>query len=1121
MFIGASSLVQGRQRSPEEAQTIKVTLHPPDAFSTAGWRLDSAQLEAALGLWVWTMLSDERVTKSSNDQKSRSKAERISTARIVSAGIADGNWDAKVNIQSEMDLWLGRSAMKFREGLLHCHVNTSCGLATLFELSKHASMRRGPDSKSEETISLQNDRGDSINQAKIPDFRPLDFSEEDKLSLQRFSGWCHIDGKNNTGSGPPTSLAKNSTLGSEGTTKFRIQYSDLTISKTSLLDLCAQELFTSLMMSLAGFLPLSKTVPREDTGQIRLENESVNAFVNAFQEAGLGTSSDAMLCVVPALRKKLAPLDSRRLLSALCRSANSYRQNSEWQRAETILLWACTHFAPSREQSQHEKPSQVFEEALLATAELYRWSISHSIWTPDDPRATSRRLFGTDGIRKIFHAYGHVGAECRTILDCYQNLSDTLGGPTSKYITCESPCNDLKVALYNRERVRALHALCFITPETVRSGDFSLRSALPWAIRNNWSEIAEVLLEMGVDVNSKAVDANSSSKPSSAFAAFLPPGQSDDDARTALSYCAELGYEKYLAPLLHHGAAIDEPAGRLSRAPLSYAAANGHHHFVQLLLESAGFVNVDRQDNQGRSCLALAAQNGHSAVVQVLLDYTVNVDITDNGWTPLMMASSNGHTSVVQQLLDRGAQVDKVDTKWTSKLDIPSNKMDTALILAASKGHLDIVGKLLDNGADIEKKGRYDRTALSNAAESGHVSVTRMLLERGANIESKDDKGRTPLSNAAGSGHSSVARLLLDRGAYVDSRAEYNDTPLMYAITGRHHDMASLLIKGGANVNYQRPKGKQFLFGVLPSTPLRAAISSGDELMAELLIEYGADIECTFGGSERDLTPLAVAIDEEKETIAQVLIKRGANVHWISEDGVTMLKRAVRKNALTVVPLLLEKDVNIEACEPLLCAAEMGHTNIAKMLIEKGADLASRTDTHTSPLLKAAEAGHADMVRLLVSKGAPLEETAGSYKRLTALHYAVDGNHVDCVRVLVECGADLEARSFSGETPLHLAAKKRWLDCMRILVDHGASLEAKDSELRTPLYLCAFISRELMNSDNPLPQWVEPLGSRDCIVFLKDRGATVDTSNDRGRLVAARLENILNPAPDPSGDSKP
>ncbi|KAF2681481.1 hypothetical protein K458DRAFT_282784, partial [Lentithecium fluviatile CBS 122367] len=612
--IEAASLA--KDQATCQTQLIDIDLRPPPAFSTAGWRMDSAQLEAALGLWLWVMISDERLLEDDNDRASRSMAEKIHQARIIAAGMDDECWDADVNMQSEMNLWLGSSAVNFRETTLTFYDKSSCGLATLFKKPKSNSS---------------------------PGFVAHELGEDIKLhtETQRFCGWSHVHSGPEIETGRTSRSSATSGPRSEKSgagTKLRIQFSDLALTDTSLLDLCAQELFAVLMCSLAGVMPLSKTALSENSGRIRLENESVNIFVNAFQEAGLGSSSDAMLCVIPALRQKLEPLHSDRLLSALCKSADNYRQESEWKRAETVLQWACKHFAQNVEESGKHQPSPHFVRALHALAELYRWSLAHSVWKQDDGSAPSRRAFGVTGIDKMADSYGDThrdDPEIQAILNRYQDIAQSFREQRNNNAKPDSA--SLKASLLDQNRTEALYQLCFINPHVVSSGDPAFRSALPLAIRNDWGEVVNPLLEMKANPNSTHVD--KSTYP--------------HDERTALSYCVELGFESYIVPLLEHGSAIDEPAGRKSQAPISYAAKNGHLGIVQLLFKS-GHIDIDRKDNNGKTCLTHAAEEGHVAVVEELVQNGAHIEVEDDlSWTPLMWASFKGHKAVVQRLLQK------------------------------------------------------------------------------------------------------------------------------------------------------------------------------------------------------------------------------------------------------------------------------------------------------------------------------------------------------------------------------------------------------------------------------------------------------------------------------------
>ncbi len=107
---------------------------------------------------------------------------------------------------------------------------------------------------------------------------------------------------------------------------------------------------------------------------------------------------------------------------------------------------------------------------------------------------------------------------------------------------------------------------------------------------------------------------------------------------------------------------------------------------------------------------------------------------------------------------------------------------------------------------------------------------------------------------------------------------------------------------------------------------------------------------------------------------------------------------------------------------PLHLAAHFGRTQLASMLISKGArvDAVAKNGIANQPL-QAAVAGHRpELVRLLLAAGADVEHQ--SHGGFTAGHIAAENDDVDVLKQLRAAGADLSVKTTGGKTPSEVAA---------------------------------------------------------------------------------------------------
>ncbi|KFZ20700.1 hypothetical protein V502_03054, partial [Pseudogymnoascus sp. VKM F-4520 (FW-2644)] len=159
-------------------------------------------------------------------------------------------------------------------------------------------------------------------------------------------------------------------------------------------------------------------------------------------------------------------------------------------------------------------------------------------------------------------------------------------------------------------------------------------------------------------------------------------------------------------------------------------------------------------------------------------------------------------------------------------------------------------------------------------------------------------------------------------------------------------------------------------------TPLSWAARNGNEAVAKLLLENGAEVDTKDATSGR--TPLSFAAEEGHEAVAKLLLEKGAEVDAKTEYGQTPLSWAARSGNEAVAKLLLGKGAEVNAKTksgrvPLSWAAKNGHEAVAKLLLEKGAEVDAKDGSGWTPLSWAAGSGHEAVAKLLLGKGAEVD----------------------------------------------------------------------------------------------------------------------------------------------------
>ena len=213
-------------------------------------------------------------------------------------------------------------------------------------------------------------------------------------------------------------------------------------------------------------------------------------------------------------------------------------------------------------------------------------------------------------------------------------------------------------------------------------------------------------------------------------------------------------------------------------------------------------------------------------------------------------------------------------------------------------------------------------------------------------------------------------------------------------------DVARTLLRAGAG-----PDALADLYGgqcttmsllVSSDHPARAGVQSA---LVDTLVDFGASVEPLGDGSWT--SPLLTALTFGFRDAAEALVRRGARV-----DTLPAAAGLNRPDEVTRLLPMADADGRHRA---MALAAQLGHVDIVRRLLDEGEDPnrynPKAAHAHTTPLHQAVWQGHTDVVRLLVERGARLD-IRDTIHQGTPLGWAVYGKREEIAAYLRSHGAE-------------------------------------------------------------------------------------------------------------------
>ena len=444
-------------------------------------------------------------------------------------------------------------------------------------------------------------------------------------------------------------------------------------------------------------------------------------------------------------------------------------------------------------------------------------------------------------------------------------------------IKCQSALH-LAVAEKHTEVVKLLLS---VEDKTIHCKDFTGRTPLHEAIRQNHVEISELLIRGGARVSQKCMrfqnlsSVCNNSEKCNQLRTFLNKRELEEYEKdlchcgtTPFLLAARYGYIEVASLLLRYGAKCDDKDCQ-GATVLHIAACHGHYDLIRWLISQRTSLHLNIKSKKLSTPLHSSAICKINRDIKPLLDMGANIYETDeNGMTPLHYTVINAYETDSIVLFRRVIADDSLfTTVLGSKGDITVTR-DSDVIYRTLPLNFQC-SKLINiiessNNSYINAMDINGRTALHLAAKNGEECCVIRLLEKRAKADTYDLQGKTPLDFATAFStdvhecswcdnmddldiilavnqryHDSIVRILLSREVDLTQTCDEEKTHILRQAFEVHKLVIAYLIPSkGLSLRCKDAQGR---------TPLLAHLQSGGKWLDVILERFDAPIHIDCG----------------------------------------------------------------------------------------------------------------------------------------------------------------------------------------------------------------------------------------------------------------------------------
>ncbi len=375
---------------------------------------------------------------------------------------------------------------------------------------------------------------------------------------------------------------------------------------------------------------------------------------------------------------------------------------------------------------------------------------------------------------------------------------------------------------------------------------------------------------------------------------------------------------------------------------------------------------------------------------------------------------------------------------------------ESPLRLAASLGRFEICRYLVEqHRVDVNDFKRGVGYPIIKKALK-YPKIVRLLIENGADLKTRitwqgDRSGywvikdeATALHFAACHGVPESIKLLIDNGVDIfattrDSFSEnHQQTALEIASIFGNAKNARAIVGHSKFDQLDRQRQQLLLNRCLIAAASSSSFGDDGDLLAlvEVFLEKGANPNSKQNGASpiqrfaRKIHPGEKEGNDKAKELITVLLEHGAKLDLFSAVAIgddIHVAQLIKQNPAALNPR------GPDGYPALHFAVGMNYRKIVEQLLDAGCDVDIRNESDSqgyvgeTALHCAAFWGRPDLARLLIERGADVN--ALTKRRITPLHSAARMSNVKTARLLLENGAKIDAKDTKGETPLDWCRK--------------------------------------------------------------------------------------------------